>query len=88
MADTKKNTIGFFNKEKKHSPDMAYKEDIPVKETYKGSGLKAFDPSAEKRQPQSRIKSKMRAEPFEFQDNNTMNCWHFSNCRQISMYMN
>lgn len=49
MADTKKNTIGFFNKEKKHSPDMAYKEDIPVKETYKGSGLKAFDPSAEKK---------------------------------------
>ncbi|MDM7528010.1 hypothetical protein [Lacticaseibacillus paracasei] len=51
MSEAKKNTIGFFNKDKKHSADMAYKEAVPVKETYKGSGLKAFNPTAQPMNP-------------------------------------
>lgn len=44
---TNKNEIGFFNKDKKnHSSEMAFKPNIPVKNTYVGTGTPAVSEKA------------------------------------------
>jgi hypothetical protein len=43
---TDKNTLGFFKKNTtQHSDDMAYKPELPVNDTYNGSGMKAITPA-------------------------------------------